>query len=59
MSYDKCKYCDSPAFKTDGNADPVCHNRAHSGDCYKNPQEGKLSRRERRAAQRKIAKQKK
>jgi len=33
MSYDPCKYCGQMAFKTDGNADLICYNRANTGDC--------------------------
>jgi hypothetical protein len=33
MSYDPCKYCGEMAFKTDGNADLICQNRAETGSC--------------------------
>ena len=33
MSYDRCKYCIEPAFKTDGNGDFICFNKAETGDC--------------------------
>lgn len=33
MSYDKCKYCDEIAYKTNGDAESICFNRAHTGKC--------------------------
>lgn len=33
MSYDPCKYCGEMAFKTNGNAEFICYNRANTGSC--------------------------
>lgn len=33
MSYDPCKYCGSLAYKTNGNAELICYNRAMYGTC--------------------------
>ena len=33
MSYTPCKYCREIAFKTNGDAEPICYNRANTGDC--------------------------
>lgn len=37
MSYDPCKYCSNIAFKSDGNGDLICYNRANTGDCEIQP----------------------
>lgn len=37
MSYDPCKYCHQPAFKTNGDAELICFNRAETGDCNTPP----------------------
>jgi hypothetical protein len=33
---DYCKYCKSLAYKTNGRAEPICYNRAHTGKCEGN-----------------------
>lgn len=33
MSYDPCKFCGQPAYKTNGKAELICVNRAETGDC--------------------------
>jgi type I site-specific restriction endonuclease len=37
MSCDQCKYCNDYAFKTNGDGDFICQNRANTGNCE--PQE--------------------
>jgi len=33
MSYTPCNYCSQPSFKTNGNGELICYNRANTGDC--------------------------
>ncbi len=35
MALDSCKYCDQPAYKTNGKAETICYNRAFTGSCEK------------------------
>jgi hypothetical protein len=37
MSYDPCKYCDKPSFKTNGKSELICYNRANTGECETSP----------------------
>jgi len=30
---EKCKYCEGPAYKTNGKAELICRNRAYYGSC--------------------------
>lgn len=49
MSYDSCKYCTGYAYKTDGNGDFICLDRANTGTCSDNdtPTEAQLKAYER------------
>lgn len=33
MSYDACKYCHRPMYKTNGKAEAICYSRAYTGSC--------------------------